>query len=257
MFQSTSGMPPKEVGLERAETLQRRKEQQKQWHQRHRDLTKYLTSRASVFLPSKPPRGPLYTDIDLLTELATVVRAAKSKQARLALLTEPGGQERVRDTLCAKTLGSGVALSQEPIFVLVHKCEREDRSADLSHDLRVVSSTPAVVAEWGLRVGDDFSRVVEPHDLPLFQRFTSRPSVGVQCYLRLINRARKGEAGGKGASAAGGSRSEGMPRQIECVHVSKKSPTVIGMWIYRRPQGDNSGLQVGGDGTGKPAWQNF
>ena len=165
MFQSTSGMPPKEVGIRRSETLQRRKEQQKQWHQRHRDLTKYLTSRASVFLPSKPPRGPLYTDIDLLTELATVVRAAKSKQARLALLTEPGGQERVRDTLCAKTLGSGVALSQEPIFVLVHKCEREDKSADLSHDLRVVSSTPAIVAEWGLRVGDDFSRVVEPHDL--------------------------------------------------------------------------------------------
>ena len=49
--------------------------------------------------------------------------------------------------------------------LLVHKCEREDRSADLSHDLRVVSSTPAIVAEWGLRVGDDFSRVVEPHDL--------------------------------------------------------------------------------------------
>jgi hypothetical protein len=64
----------------KADMLRRRKEQQKQWQQRYRDQTKYLTARARSFLPS-PAAGHFYTEADLLVDLAAAVRDAKAKAA--------------------------------------------------------------------------------------------------------------------------------------------------------------------------------
>ena len=64
----------------KADMLRRRKEQQKQWQQRYRDQTKYLTARARSFLPSPAP-GHFYTEADLLVDLTAAVRDAKAKAA--------------------------------------------------------------------------------------------------------------------------------------------------------------------------------
>ena len=73
----------------KAEIMLRRREQQKQWQQRYRDQTKYLTSRVLPFLPALSA-GKTYSETDLLEKLVAAVRGAKAKLL-MSFIGEDGG----------------------------------------------------------------------------------------------------------------------------------------------------------------------
>jgi hypothetical protein len=123
-----------EMGLAKAEMLQRRREQQKQWQQRYRDQTKYLTSRVLPFLPALSA-GKTYSETELLEKLVAAVRGAKAK---LSLSGEDGGggNRGIADAKpvesCTSGLTnasivdhdamiSGLGKSVDPVFVLASK----------------------------------------------------------------------------------------------------------------------------------------
>lgn len=118
----------------KAEILLRRREQQKQWQQRYRDQTKYLTSRVLPFLPAMSA-GKTYSETDLLEKLVAAVRGAKAK---LSFIGEDGGDggggivganpvESGTSGLANASIVdqdamiSGIGKSVDPVFVLASK----------------------------------------------------------------------------------------------------------------------------------------
>jgi len=132
----------------KAEALQRRKEQQKQWQQRYRDQTKYLTSQVLPFLPGPKTPGCLYTEVELLEDLLAVVKDVKAKH---------GLEEELQDhddgkgaaglmygsTVDAKTLVAGLKRSADhAVYVLVKepaKCEEDSSSTSLERPEALVA----------------------------------------------------------------------------------------------------------------------
>jgi hypothetical protein len=123
-----------ETGLAKAEMLLRRREQQKQWQQRYRDQTKYLTSCVLPFLPALSA-GKTYSETELLEKLVVAVRAAKAK---LSFTGEDGGgggkgiagAKPVESGTSGLTnasnvdqdaMISGIGKSVDPVFVLASK----------------------------------------------------------------------------------------------------------------------------------------
>jgi hypothetical protein len=121
----------------KAEILLRRREQQKQWQQRYRDQTKYLTSRVLPFLPALSA-GKTYSETDLLEKLVAAVRGAKAK---LSFIGEDGGDggggivganpvpflANASEVLANASIVdqdamiSGIGKSVDPVFVLASK----------------------------------------------------------------------------------------------------------------------------------------
>lgn len=135
---------PGDAGV-KADMLRRRKEQQKQWQQRYRDQTKYLTARARSFLPSPAP-GHFYTEADLLVDLAAAVRDAKAKAdvkceragaSSGGDAASSGGGGGASATGAAsglmygsevdsETMVSGLGRSVDPMFVLANKPDNQE-----------------------------------------------------------------------------------------------------------------------------------
>ena len=111
---------------DKAEILRRRREQQKQWQQRYRDQTKYLTSRVLPFLP-RLAAGKMYPETELLEKLVDAVKAAKAKPSGTS---EAGGSESAKragagalgltfgSAVDTHAVVSGLGLSVDPLFVL-------------------------------------------------------------------------------------------------------------------------------------------
>ena len=182
------------AGAAKAEMLRRRKEQQKQWQQRYRDQTKYLTARARTFVPAPSP-GHFYTEADLLVDLAATVRAVKAKAALggesggpapgAALASGAAGAAGAKGAASGLMYGSkvdggtmvsGLGRSVEPMFVLANKADDQDARLACS-TVRPRARLAPCAATSPSAVSASWRRAVAARSLPVARIAAARARV--------------------------------------------------------------------------------